>query len=135
MTVNPPARAQAAKSGIRFDADSSAAIRFVGCYRIVSGAGSNYQIHLTLHRVGDAWGAQAYGPRASDGAGSTWTWASIDGKTFRISWHGIDSAMEFQIVRHGLTLVASGIEYAGSPVQKIPLNAHVQHIACPSPDR
>lgn len=132
MIASAPAHAQSAKANTHPRADSRAAAHFAGCYRIVLKNGDDYHLQLSTRRSGDSWDAHSYGSSASNGAGNSWTWTPIDATTFWISWHGIDSAMEFRIVRHGSELVARSAEYSGNSVPREQIDARVFHIACRS---
>jgi hypothetical protein len=51
---------------------------------------------------------------------------------FRISWNGIDSAMELDVVRRGATLVTQGTMYqAGAPARTVPLDARIRRVTWP----
>lgn len=125
-------RAQKAEQGMSLRPRSSSAARFAGCYHLTVSPNGDYRLRLTLQRVGDSRRARAYGSGARNAAGDTWSWTPINDSTFAISWDGIDSAMDFWIVRHGMALVASGDEQSLSPVQHTHLDARVHRIACPS---
>ena len=109
LLTSLPAVGQRAPKGVKPGTDSTLAILFAGCYQLtVSPDLRPYQLRLGLRHVGARWEAQTYGPGAHNGAGDSWSWTPVDTNAFGISWGGIDTAMEFDITRHGSALQASG---------------------------
>lgn len=114
------------------DADSSEAVRFIGCYLLTVNSRDSYQVRLTLRRVGIKWDAQAYGLGARNVPGDSWSWTPVDTTAFQILWSGIDSSIEFQITRRRSGLEASGFLYQpGKPGRRIQLETRVRKLTCP----
>jgi hypothetical protein len=127
------ARAQAPTGLVRSNPDSILTTRFAGCYQLSLAPRSVYRLRLTQRRASSVWDVRAYGLGARNAAGDSWRWSPTDTMGFRISWNGIDSAMEFDVVRRGGTLVTQGTMYqAGAPDRIKPLDAHIRRITCPA---
>ena len=104
---------------------------FVGCYELGVDSGQVYQVYLTRSRLGPV--AMRYGQDSRNAPGDHWSWTPIDSTRFRLEWGGIDSAMEFTVVRDTSGYAASGLlrRFHGRP-DSTDLHPTVRSIECPS---
>jgi len=107
---------------------------FLGCYELTVQGGAVYHVRLTDSSQGPTWVASSYGPGSRNAPGDQWSWQPIDSTRFTLEWGGIDSAMEFTVVREASRYTASG-QIRQTPKRPSPTDLHptVRSVACPPP--
>lgn len=131
LLASVPAHAQATTGLASSTSDSALVASLAGCYELSVGPRTIYHLRLTQRRVGSAWVVQEYGLVARNVAGGSWSWSPTDTTDFHLSWGGVDSAMQFDIMRRAGALVTHGTMYrAGAPTRSVQLDARIHRVTC-----